>query len=255
MGEQADVVFTGGAVYTADTARRSLVRAAGGAGNGAPATAVAVRGDRIVAVGDAADARIKDLTGATTEVVDLRNRALLPGFQDAHVHPAFAGVTMIGCNLIGTGKLDEALARISTYANEHPEKEWIAGSGWRMDWFEHGTPSRELLDQVTGGRPAYLTNRDGHGAWASTRALELAGIDAHTPDPPDGRIERNQDGSPQGTLHEGAATLVGRHVPAITFEERVSGLLLAQEHMHARGITAWQDAIIGDYLGSADPLP
>ena len=255
MVEQADVVFTGGAVYTADAARRQLVRAADTAGTGAPATAVAVRGDRIVAIGDAADARIKDLTGATTEVIDLRNRALLPGFQDAHVHPAFAGVTMIGCNLIGVGKLDEALDRISAYAKAHPDKEWIAGSGWRMEWFDHGTPSRELLDQVTGGRPAYLTNRDGHGAWASSRALELAGIDAHTPDPPDGRIERNEDGSPQGTLHEGAATLVGRHVPAITFEERVSGLLLAQEHMHARGITAWQDAIIGDYLGSGDPLP
>jgi predicted amidohydrolase YtcJ len=251
MGEQADVVFTGGAVYTADPTRRQLVRA----GDGAPATAVAVRGERIVAVGDAADARIKDLTAASTEVVDLRNGALLPGFQDAHVHPAFAGVTMIGCNLIGAAKLDEALARISAYAAAHPDKEWIAGSGWRMEWFDHGTPSRELLDQVSGGRPAYLTNRDGHGAWASSRALELAGIDAQTQDPPDGRIERNQDGSPQGTLHEGGATLVGRHVPAITFEERISGLMLAQEHLHARGITAWQDAIIGDYLGSGDPLP
>jgi predicted amidohydrolase YtcJ len=251
MGAQADVVFTGGAVYTADPARRELVRA----GDGAPATAVAVRGERIIAVGDAADARIKELTGATTEVIDLRNRALLPGFQDAHVHPAFAGVTMIGCNLIGAAKLDEALARIGAYAAAHPDKEWIAGSGWRMEWFDHGTPGRELLDKVTGGRPAYLTNRDGHGAWASSRALELAGIDAHTPDPPDGRVERNQDGLPQGTLHEGAATLVGRHVPAITFEERLSGLMLAQEHLHARGITAWQDAIIGDYLGSGDPLP
>jgi len=255
MGEQADVVFTGGAVYTADGARRELVRAGHGTEEGKPATAVAVKGERIIAVGDAADARIKDLTGATTEVIDLRNRALLPGFQDAHVHPAFAGVTMIGCNLIGAAKLDEALERISAYAAAHPDREWIAGSGWRMEWFDHGTPSRELLDQVTGGRPAYLTNRDGHGAWASSRALEIAGIDAQTPDPADGRIERNQDGSPQGTLHEGAATLAGRLVPAITFEERVSGLLLAQEHLHARGITAWQDAIVGDYLGSGDPLP
>jgi predicted amidohydrolase YtcJ len=251
MGEQADVVFTGGAVYTADRDGRRVVPA----GSGPPASAVAVRGDRIVAVGDAADRDLTDLVGRRTEVVDLRGRALLPGFQDAHIHPAFAGVTMIGCNLIGAGTLDEALARIGSYAAEHPAKEWIAGSGWRMEWFDRGTPSRELLDQVTGGRPAYLTNRDGHGAWASTRALELAGIAAQTPDPPDGRIERNADGSAQGTLHEGAATLVGRHVPAVTFDERLSGLLLAQEHLHARGITAWQDAIVGEYLGSADPLP
>jgi predicted amidohydrolase YtcJ len=249
MGGQADVVFTGGAVYTAGPDPRRVARAGPGP------QAVAVRGDRIVAVAGAGDAGIKDMIGPRTEVVDLHGRALLPGFQDAHVHPAFAGVTMIGCNLIGAATLDEALARISAYAASRQGKEWIAGSGWRMEWFDRGTPGRELLDQVTGGRPAYLTNRDGHGAWASSRALELAGIDAGTPDPPDGRIERSADGSARGTLHEGAATLVGRHVPAVTFAERLSGLLLAQEHLHARGITAWQDAIVGDYLGSDDPLP
>jgi predicted amidohydrolase YtcJ len=249
MGGQADVIFTGGPVYTPDPSGRQLVPA------GPPPQAVAVRGDRIIAVGDSADRGLADLAGPRTELVDLRGRALLPGFQDAHVHPAWAGVTMAGCNLIGTATLDEALARISAYVASHADREWIAGSGWRMDWFDHGTPSRELLDQVTGGRPAYLTNRDGHGAWVSSRALELAGIDARTPDPPDGRIERSADGSPQGTLHEGAATMVGRCVPPITPEERLSGLLLAQQHLHARGITAWQDAIVGDYLGSGDPLP
>ena len=197
MGEQADVVFTGGAVYTADPARRTVVRA----GDGLPASAVAVRGDRIVAVGDTAD--IEDLAGPRTEVVDLRGRALLPGFQDAHVHPAWAGATMVGCNLIGSATLDEALARIGAYADARRDQEWIAGSGWRMEWFEHGTPGRELLDQVTGGRPAYLTNRDGHGAWVSSRALELAGIDARTPDPPDGRIERGADGSPRAPCTRG----------------------------------------------------
>jgi predicted amidohydrolase YtcJ len=252
MGAQADVVFTGGAVYTpdpADPGRRRVVPAGPGP------QAVAVLGDRIVAVGEAGDRDIADLTGPRTEVIDLRGRALLPGFQDAHVHPSWAGVTLMGCSLIGSASLDDALARISAYAAQRDEKDWIVGSGWRMDWFERGTPSRELLDQLGGGRPVYLTNRDGHGAWVSTRALEIAGIDAATPDPPDGRIERDASGSPQGTLHEGAATLVGRHLPALTLDDRVSGLLLAQEHLHARGITAWQDAIIGDYLGSGDPLP
>ena len=128
-------------------------------------------------------------------------------------------------------------------------------AGWRMEWFPGGTPDRQTLDRVTVGRPAYLSNRDGHGAWANTRALELAGLDARTPDPPDGRIERDADGSLQGTLHEGAASLVGDLLPELTFDERLAGLLLAQQHMHARGITAWQDAIVGDYLGSPDPLP
>jgi predicted amidohydrolase YtcJ len=162
---------------------------------------------------------------------------------------------MVRCNLIGAQSLDEALARIARYIAGHPDAEWIAGSGWRMEWFASGTPSRQLLDQHTGGRPAFLVNRDVHGAWANTRALELAGIGPGTPDPPDGRIEREADGGPQGTLHEGAATLVGRHVPAASLEEKVQGLLLAQQHLHERGITAWQDAIVGDYLGNPDPLP
>ncbi len=251
--ETAELVFTGGAVYTADATRRRVAPAA--AADGSPASSVAVAGGRIAAVGTAADPRIQDLIGPSTDIVDLRGRALLPGFQDAHVHPAFAGVTMIGCNLMGAASLDDALARIAAYGAGHPEREWIAGSGWRMEWFPGGTPDRQTLDRVTGGRPAYLSNRDGHGAWANTRALELAGLDARTPDPADGRIERAADGSPQGTLHEGAANLVGGLLPELSFDERLAGLLMAQQHLHARGITAWQDAIVGDYLGSADPLP
>jgi predicted amidohydrolase YtcJ len=253
MGQQAELVFAGGAVYTADASRRRMVAAT--AADGRPASAVAVVGGRIEAIGTAADAEIQELIGPVTEVVDLRGRALLPGFQDAHVHPAFAGITMIGCNLMGAASLGEALARISDFARQHPEREWIAGSGWRMEWFAGGTPDRQTLDAVTGGRPAYLSNRDGHGAWVNTRALQLAGIDARTPDPADGRIERELDGGPQGTLHEGAANLVGNLLPELSIEERLVGLLLAQQHLHARGVTAWQDAIVGDYLGSPDPLP
>jgi predicted amidohydrolase YtcJ len=253
MTSYAERVFSGGAVYTAEAGGRRVIPAR--APGGQPASAAAVRDGRIVAVGDAAEAGIRELTGPKTEVVDLRGRALLPGFQDAHVHPAFAGVTMVGCNLIGARSLDEALARIGAYAAAHPGQDWVAGSGWRMEWFAAGTPDREILDKVVPDRPAYLTNRDGHGAWANSRALELAGLDARTPDPADGRIERGADGSPQGTLHEGAASLVGDRVPRPSFDDRLAGLLLAQQHLHARGITAWQDAIVGDYLGSQDPLP
>ena len=122
-----------------------------------------------------------------------------------------------------------------------------------MEWFPGGTPSRELLDQVVPDRPAYLTNRDGHGAWVNSRALELAGLTAATPDPADGRIERGADGEPQGTLHEGAALLAGRWCPARASAEQLRGLLLAQQHLHSLGITAWQDAIVGEYLGLPGP--
>ncbi len=249
------LLFTGGAVYTPDATGRRLVPAGGAEASKNGGAAVAVRGGRVVAVGAHGDRDVRDAAGPGCEVVDLNGRALLPGFQDAHAHPAFAGLTMVRCNLIGAQSLDEALARIARYIAGHPDAEWIAGSGWRMEWFASGTPSRQLLDQHTGGRPAFLVNRDVHGAWANTRALELAGIGPGTPDPPDGRIEREADGGPQGTLHEGAATLVGRHVPAASLEEKVQGLLLAQQHLHERGITAWQDAIVGDYLGNPDPLP
>jgi predicted amidohydrolase YtcJ len=249
----ADVIFTGGAVYTANAAGSALLRAR--AAGGQPADTVAVRGQEIVAVGVAADGLFDELTSRGTEVVDLTGRALLPGFQDAHVHPAFAGVTMVSCNLIGAATLEEAISRIRAYADAHPDKDWISGSGWRMEWFPNGTPSRELLDHITGGRAAFLLNRDGHGGWASSRALGLAGFDARTPDPPDGRFEREADGSLQGTVHEGAADLVGAFVPRPTPEEQLAGLLLAQRHLHERGVTAWQDAIVGPYLGSLDPLP
>ncbi|MGH3393627.1 MAG: amidohydrolase, partial [Streptosporangiaceae bacterium] len=252
MTTQAELVFSGGAIYTADATTRRMTRAV--APDGGPAGAVAVAGGRIAALGRDA-ASLDDLTGPGTEVVDLRGRALLPGFQDAHVHPAFAGVAMVGCSLIGAATLGQALDRIAAYAAAHPGKEWISGSGWRLEWFAGGTPGRAALDAVVGDRPAFLLNRDGHGAWASSAALRRAGLDRRTPDPPDGRIEREDDGTPQGTLHEGAASLVGRLVPELSLEEQVAGLLMAQQHLHQRGITAWQDAIVGRYLGSPDPLP
>ncbi len=253
MSSYADVIFSGGPVYTADAAGRRMVAAT--IEDGRPADTVAVAGGKIIAVSAADDGEVRELKGPATEIVSLAGRALLPGFTDAHVHPAFAGVTMIACNLIGAETLDDALGRIKAYGDAHPELEWISGSGWRMEWFDHGTPSRRQLDRVTGGRPAFLLNRDGHGGWANTRAFELAGFDARTPDPADGRFEREADGSLQGTVHEGAADLVGAYVPKPSFDERLAGLLLAQQHMHQRGITSWQDAIVGEYLGSQDPLP
>ncbi len=239
-------------MYTVPAGSTRMVPAAARP-DGPPATAVAVRGGRIIAV--STDDAVRELAGPGTSVVDLRGRPVLPGFQDAHVHPTFAGLTMLRCDLADAADAAGALHRVRAYADAHPGHEWISGSGWRMEWFAGGTPSRELLDQVLPDRPAYLTNRDGHGAWVNSRALALAGLDASTPDPADGRIERTADGSPQGTLHEGAAPLVGRLVPAATTAERLAALLLAQQHLHALGITAWQDAIVGEYLGYPDPLP
>lgn len=237
MGDAADLVFTGGAVYTVDAARRW-------------ARAVAVRGGRIVAVG--ADDDVRELVGPRTEVVDLRGRMLLPGFQDAHVHPPPGGLEMLRCNLSDAHSLEEYRRIVAAYAAEHPEAPWILGGGWSMDLFPGGNPPKEELDALVPDRPAFLPSRDGHSAWVNSRALELAGITRETPDPPDGRIERGADGEPMGTLHEGAMDLVAKLVPPPTLQEHLEGLRVAQAYLHSLGITAWQDAIVGGHYDTFD---
>ena len=237
-GPAADTVFVGGPVWTGDAARS---RARG----------LAVRGGRVVAVGGE---EVRELVGPATEVVDLGGRLLVPGFQDAHVHPLWAGLEMQTCSLAGLDTAQQYVERVAAYAAEHPERPWIVGGGWSLSAFPGGVPHHEALDAVVSDRPVYLQASDGHLAWASSRALELAGIDARTPDPAGGRIERDADGVPTGALHEQAMALVGDLAPPTTAEQRRTGLLLAQAHLHGLGITAWQDAIVGSYAGWPDPL-
>ncbi|WP_434810868.1 amidohydrolase [Microbacterium sp. bgisy189] len=235
----AELVFTGGAVFTADTVRSR-------------ASAVAVSGGRIVAVGGD---EVRELIGPRTEVVDLAGRMLVPGFQDAHVHPVWGGLDMLRCDLAELSTAPEYLEAIGAYAASHPDDEWILGGGWQMSAFPGGTPTASALDAVTGDRPAFFPNRDGHGAWVNSAALRLAGIDRDTPDPADGRIERDADGTPSGTLHEGAMSLVNRLLPEEPLERLTEALLVGQRYLHSFGITAWQDAIVGAYGDAGDPGP
>jgi predicted amidohydrolase YtcJ len=205
------------------------------------ARAVAVGGGRILAVGD--EREVLSLTTPRTRRIELRGRTLLPGFGDAHCHPVMAGVDLLRCPLHDVAPSSEAyLDAIRAYADAHPDLPWIQGSGWYMAAFPGGTPTRQELDKAVADRPALFINRDGHGAWVNSRALELAGISAETPDPVDGRIERDEHGEPSGTLHEGAVELVRRLIPEPTIDEIAEGLGLAQAYLHRLGITAWQDA-------------
>jgi len=124
-----------------------------------------------------------------------------------------------------------------------------------MAAFPGGVPSAAALDSVVSARPVALVNRDHHGMWVNTRCLELAGIHAGTPDPPDGRIERDEAGNPTGMLHEGAMRLVSDLLPDVTPEEMLAGFLEGQRYLHSLGITAWQDAIVGAYSGMQDNGP
>ena len=231
----ADLVLTGGPVLTPD---------------GPSATSVAVTGGRITAVGRT---QVHELIGPRTEVVDLAGRLLLPGFQDAHVHPVPAGLELAQCDLSGAKTADDTIAAVRAYADAHPDREWIMGGGWSMEAFEGGTPTKELLDTVVPDRPVYLPNRDHHGAWVNSRALELAGVTRDTPDPADGRFERDAAGEPTGMLQEGAMQYVGRLTPPASAADRLAALLYAQRHLHSLGITAWQDALVGEYIGMDDP--
>ncbi|MDT3395753.1 amidohydrolase [Streptomyces sp. B1866] len=235
--QPADLLFTGGPILTMDPAR-------------ARATCLAVREGRIAAVGHD---EVRELAGPRTEVVDLRGRLLLPGFQDSHIHAVQGGVELGECDLTGTTDPREYARRVRAYADAHPGKEWITGSGWSMESFDGGVPRRDLLDAVLPDRPVFLTNRDHHGAWVNSRALEVAGISADTPDPADGRIERDTDGTPSGVLQEGALSLVSALVPALTPADRLAGLLRAQELLHSLGVTAWQDALVAGSDGYPDP--
>jgi predicted amidohydrolase YtcJ len=202
--------------------------------------ALAVSHGRIVAVGTTTD--VRECVGPRTEVIELAGETVLPGFQDAHIHPIKGGLLADRCDLRDLPDVDAYVDAIAAYAHAHPDRTWIVGSGWTLTAFPNGEPGRGLLDRAVGDRPAILHSDDGHVAWVSTRALALAGIDAGTPDPSDGRIARAADGSPSGTLLDGAALLVSRLVPSPSPEELVRGLLAAQRHLHGLGITAWQDA-------------
>lgn len=213
---------------------------------------VVVEGGRVLSVVPDHAGAVAGL-GSDVEVVDLGGGLLLPGFTDAHVHPIQGGLERLRCDLSGHSTREEYVAATRSYADSHPDAEWILGGGWAMPAFPGGTPTAADLDAVVPDRPVFLPNRDHHGAWVNSRALEIAGVDEHTPDPPDGRIERGADGRPSGTLHEGATALVSRHVPRTTGADYYAALMAGQSYLHSVGVTSWQDAIVGAYSGMDDP--
>ncbi|MGD8330539.1 MAG: amidohydrolase [Acidobacteriota bacterium] len=223
-GAPAELILRDGAVYTVDEQRSW-------------AEAVAISGGRIAWVG--ADADAGDWIGPSTEVIDLDGKMVLPAFHDSHVHPVSGGIERGECDLNAAENLDEIIATLRACGERMPGPGWLRGGGWQLPIFPAANPRKELLDEMFPDRPVYLSAADGHSAWVSSAALELAGIDATTADPEGGRIERDPEtGEPTGTLREAANGLVSRHLPAYDLDDHIAGLRRAQQLANSFGITS-----------------
>lgn len=190
-----------------------------------------MEGDRIAAVGPAAALR-----STATETIELPGAVLTAGLSDAHIHLVEWALGRRAADLSDTTSAEEAAHRIRSATPDAAG--WIRGRGWNPHVWTGGEPRRELLDAAAPGHPVALQSHDMHSLWASTRALELAGIHSDTPDPAGGRIVRDARGAATGLLLENAARLVVEAAPGPDFDEARAAVLEAQAALHALGITA-----------------
>jgi len=246
--EFADLVLTGGVIYTGDAARSRV-------------EAVAVRGERIVATGTSKE--IQAWVGPNTRVVNLRGRFTMPGFNDAHVHLANGGQSKLVVALNGSRSVAELQQRIRARLNEYKPGEWITGRGWDHTlWSVKAFPTKKDLDAVSTEHPMIFNRVDGHVAIANSLALRLAGISKDSPNPATGEIERDASGEPTGMLKEGGAMgLVFRKVPPLSTEQRRRGIQLALAEAASLGVTSiqdnsgWDDFLIYGELKKEGKLP
>ena len=231
----ADIIYTGARIYTlAGEAPRSVE-------DEPTAEAIAIRGGRIVEVGS--NDAVRALAGPGTRVLDLDGATVVPGLVDSHLHLQSLGRSLRQVDLVGTTSYEEVIERVRQRSVHVPPGEWIGGRGWdQNDWPGAGYPDHASLSLATPDHPVYLRRVDGHAALVNARALELAGVDASTPDPPGGRIERRPDGAPSGVLVDGACDLVSSRIPPPSTTERRTRLRLALEHCAAAGLTGVHDA-------------
>ena len=230
---KADVIFTHGNVYTGAADSMAM-------GAGKRAEAIAIKGDRILAVGTRDE--VLRTRGPDTSMVDLGGHFVMPGFNDAHVHLAGAGREKLSVNLVGCKTLDEFRERVRDKVEKAAPGEWVVGAGWdETSWPVKVLPSRWDLDEVANGHPIYLVRVDGHIAVANTRALQLASITVATRDPEGGKIDRDEGGTPNGVLRETARDAVVAVIPQPTHEQRRTAIELVLADLARHGVTSAQD--------------
>ncbi len=200
------------------------------------AEALAIKDGKIVAVGT--EKQMQQFRAASTQVVDAKGHLVLPGFVDCHIHFMDGSLGLDRVDLNGADSPAEIQKRVKAYADAHPDKPWILGMGWSYPVFApSGLPTKKVLDDVVPDRPVHLIAYDGHTSWANSKALEMAGINRQTPDPPNGKIVRDENGEATGALLEHAGELVGNLAPAPTREERLQALRKGIHEANRVGLT------------------
>lgn len=216
---------------------------------------IAIREGRIAALGKGSPPA--SLRGAGTRVVDAHHRLILPAFHDAHTHPVWGGLSYGHCALYSGKTASDYQALIAQCAREDTQSAWLYGVGWQDGAFSpSGVPDKRLIDAVVSDRPAAFSNVGGHGLWLNSRALAMAGITRDTPDPPNGRIDRDAQGEPIGGLEEAAVDLVMKHLPAPSATAREQALAYAIHYFNSVGIVGFHDALVPVHdEGSAQVIP
>ena len=231
----ADTIIINATVHTMDPARPT-------------AEAIAILGNRVVAVGSTKE--IRKVAGSGTRTIDAGKRLVLPGFNDAHTHFLSGGFQLASVDLRDADTPQEFASRIRTYAANMPKGRWITGGDWDHErWPDAKLPTKELIDNFTADTPVFVNRLDGHMALANTAALKLAGVTRQTLDPPGGVIVRDKNGEPTGVLKDAAMSFVWKVKPPDSFEEKMTAARAATHHAAKLGVTSIQDMSAGSDVG------
>jgi predicted amidohydrolase YtcJ len=250
--EMADVIFRHASILTGEGLNL---------GHFARTTALAVRYGRVAAVGTDAEI-LKEWSGPNTEVLDLHGDFVMPGFNDAHVHLASAGLEKLRIDLVACKSLKDMQRRIAAAAAKAAPGAWLQGRGWdHMLWATKQLPTRLDLDKVAGGHPAVFTRVDGHIAVADSAALVAAGVNRNSPDPAGGKFDRGPSGELTGIVRENAVDAIYSHVPPPSTSQRRRALELATEDAVRNGVTSvqdystWDDFLVFEQMEREGVLP
>ncbi len=225
--EAPDLILINGKVWT-------------GANDSTFAEAIAIKANKIMAVGNSVD--INSLADAKTKTIDLKGKLVTAGFNDAHIHFLGGSLGLSEVDMTGTASPADVSERVNQFIKENPTKEWITGRGWQYTSFESGLPDHETLGSIANEKPVFIKAYDGHSAWANKKALSIAGIDRNTKYSGFGEIVKDKNGEPTGTLRESAMGLVGQHVPTLTRAEKLDALRKGMKLAASLGITSIQNA-------------